>query len=191
MALNIACEEHMMHKRIPPSKAHDWWNAECTAAVRALQEDVVADDSENYARDHKRLKKITWVAKRTWADKCMETCTPWEVAKWRHSCKNSIITALKQPDSTLTYNPQEMAATLSRQFTTPDSGIPISSFSDDPPPLPTRPWHPLTGEEIARCLKDTANTSAPGNSGITWWMLKDAWPKVDEHLTWIFNGCLC
>ena len=21
-------------------------------------------------------------------------------------------------------------------------------------------------------------------------MLKDAWPKIDEHLTWIFNGCL-
>ena len=63
MALNIACEEHMMHKRILPSKAHDWSTAECTAAVRTLQEDAVADNSENYARNHKRLKKITWVAK--------------------------------------------------------------------------------------------------------------------------------
>ena len=120
----------------------------------------------------------------------MEICSPWEVAKWRHSRKNSVITVLKQPDSTLTYDPQEMATTLSQRFFTPDSGIPISSFLDDPPPLPTCPWHPLTDEEIASCLKDTANTSAPGNSGIAWWMLKDAWPKVDKYLTWIFNGCL-
>ena len=46
-ALNITCEEHMTHKCIPPSKAHEWWTAECTAAVHALQEHAVADDSES------------------------------------------------------------------------------------------------------------------------------------------------
>jgi hypothetical protein len=57
----------------------------------------------------------------------------------------------------------------------------------DPDPLPTRPWTPITSDEIIEALKGTNNKSAPGPSGINYKLIKWANTACPEVLTHIFN----
>jgi hypothetical protein len=58
---------------------------------------------------------------------------------------------------------------------------------DDPPPLPTRTWTPITPEDITTALSMASDSSAPGPSGIGYRILKWAHSARPDLLTQIYN----
>jgi hypothetical protein len=48
---------------------------------------------------------------------------------------------------------------------------------------------PFTESELDELLRQTANKSAPGSSGIGWSLLKKGWGAVKDHLILIYNAC--
>jgi hypothetical protein len=131
----------------------------------------------------KKLKQVTRYAKRDWANMYINESNIWEVAAWHHGRRSSHIPALINHDGTLTYDHQGMADLLSERFFTEDTGNIPTSFPDDPPKVPTREFPAFVKEELFDLLKQTANKSAPGSSGIGWELLKRGWPHMDELLT--------
>jgi hypothetical protein len=83
-----------------------------------------------------------------------------------------------------------MASLLSERFFVKDEGNIPTHFPDDPPPRTARPFTPFGKEELLDLLKQTANKSAPGISGIGWDLLKRGWPHCDNLLTHIFSTCI-
>ncbi|KAF8623926.1 hypothetical protein AX17_007254 [Amanita inopinata Kibby_2008] len=61
---------------------------------------------------------------------------------------------------------------------------------DDPPPIPTRPFTPFGLEEVSNALAGTSNTSAPGQSGSSYRLIKWALQTTPELLTNLINGCV-
>ena len=82
-----------------------------------------------------------------------------------------------------------MADLLSTCFFAEPNIIPLR-FPDDPPPHSPRPFVDFSTEEIECLLKDTKNSSALGESGISYLLLKKAWPSIDMCLMSIFTACL-
>jgi hypothetical protein len=171
-AFDTACEKHFQHKRMPKAHGHRWWNSGCTEAVDALKQASLGGDEEAIKLANARLRKITKTAKREWADKIIEEGQVWEVAKWRHGRKTSQITAMRTSPSQLTFDNNEISDILADRFFAKDPGPIQDSFPDDPPPRPMREWNPLTLKELGQYLDDTSDTSAPGNSGVAWWIIK-------------------
>ena len=58
---------------------------------------------------------------------------------------------------------------------------------NDPPPLQTRSWVPITSEEIHAALKDTSNKSTPGPSGVNYKLLKWVFDACPDAMTHLFN----
>jgi hypothetical protein len=76
------------------------------------------------------------------------------------------------------------------RFFAKDPGPIPTSFDDDPEPREMREWNPLTLKELGKYLDDTSDSSAPGNSGLAWWIIKLGWKVAGEHIQWVLNGSL-
>jgi hypothetical protein len=63
-------------------------------------------------------------------------------------------------------------------------------FPDNPDPLSQHHFHPITDAKIAKALKNTSNTSAPGKSGLSWKLVKWAWEVCPEWFVTLFSACL-
>ena len=114
-AVYNACEAHMDHKRAPGAHSKTWWTAECTAAAHASR--AAADAGQDNATQttlRQTLKRVTKKAKREWADKAVMEGNVWNVVKWRHGRKLSTISALRDPDGDLTFEPTDMADILAQ-----------------------------------------------------------------------------
>jgi hypothetical protein len=84
---------------------------------------------------------------------------------------------------------EELASLLSSRFFAKE-GEPIPThFPDDPVPHPVQLFTPFSESELDKLLRQTANKSAPGSSGIGWSMLKKGWGVVKDHLILIYNSC--
>ena len=186
-AVEKACTEHMGHKKPPGPRPQPWWNEACTEAVQAIRNATNEEEEQEAA---KQLTKATRLAKRSWADEVVTSSNVWEVAKWRHGRKISQIAALRTEEGQLTFDTNQMANILATRFFNKDPGNVQLHQSDDPEPLPTREFHQFTHEELGRGLDRTSNTSAPGISGISWAILKNAWKTIKDHMTEIANACL-
>ena len=184
-AIFAACKAALRKKGDSPGRKAAWWTDECYALVRRIQT-APREDQPPLQKDLKRLIKKS---KREWADEYISNAEVWEVAAWRHGRWSSAIPALKDNNGTLRYGHQEMADLLSERFFANPNIIPLR-FPDDPPPRPPRPFTDFSTEEIERLLKDTKNSSAPGESGIGYLLLKKAWPRIDVLLTSIYTACL-
>jgi hypothetical protein len=186
-AFNTACTAVMKHKGAAPGFSSPWWNDECREATHNLRS---ANTDGEHKQCDKKLKQVTRYAKRDWANKYINKSNIWEVATWRHGRRSSHIPALIDQHGTLNYNHQSMSDLLSdRFFTTARDNIP-TSFPDDPTPSLRRDFPAFTKEELLDLLKQTANKSAPGLSGIGWELLKQGWPHMDDLLTNIFTACI-
>jgi len=102
----------------------------------------------------------------------------------------SSIPALRLANGVLSFDQNEISDTLSAQFFVKElDEIKVTQY-DDPIPHPTRPLCTIVRKEIAPLLFEAANDSAPGESGISWKIIKMAWVHADEIITHIFNACL-
>ena len=190
-AIHEVTEEHFEHKRHPPSHNKAWWNDSCSKVATALRDaGARGAPQEECTTLQKELTRVTRRAKREWADKVVSNGNIWEVAKWRHGRRSSDIAALRNSDDSLTFDPEAMARILADRFFVQDSGEVQTIQSDDPPQTPTRPFEPFTTKELSKLLSETAAKSAPGSTGISWQVLKHAWPVIKDHMTVIANACL-
>ena len=184
-AIFAACKAALKKKGDSPGRKAAWWSNECYALVTRIQ----AAAREDRPPLQRELKRLIRKSKREWADEYIANAEVWEVAAWRHGRRSSAIPALKDNNGTLRYGHEEMADLLSDRFFAKSNIIPLR-FPDDPPPRPPRPFTDFSTEEIERLLKDTKNSSAPGESGIGYLLLKKAWPHIDVLLTSIYTACL-
>ena len=119
----------------------------------------------------------------------MTTGDIWEVAKWRHRRKANTIVALCNDNGDLTFEHKEVADLLAQRFFTTDLGdVPLTQH-DNPPVCLTRPFPLIMGREVQKCLDGTNNLSAPGESGISWEILKMVWPIIEDHFVTLANAC--
>jgi hypothetical protein len=184
---NTACTATMKCKGAAPGFASPWWNDECRDTVNNLCQASSEDDCRLCSI---KLKQITRYTKRDWANKFINESNIWEVAAWRHGRRSSHIPALIDHNSTLIYEHQGMSDLLSEHFFTEARDDIPTHLPDDPPAIPTREFPGFTKEELFDLLKQTANKSAPGLSGIGWELLKRRWPHMDKLLTNIFTACI-
>jgi hypothetical protein len=187
LAFNNACTATMKHKGTAPGFNAHWWSDECKAAAHTLRN---AEDPEDIHQLNQQLKQVTRWAKREWANEYITVANVWEVAAWRHRRQSSHIAALRTADSSLLFNHETMAGTLSEQFFTEDRGAIPTCFSDDPPPREARPFHPFGEDKPFALLKVATNKSAPGGSGIGWDLMKKGWSHMSELLTNVYNACI-
>jgi hypothetical protein len=187
-AFNEACKSTMKPVGAAPGFNSRWWNDECKAAALATKGGFWTEDEARQANKH--LKQVVREAKRSWANDYITTANIWEVAAWRHGRRSSLIPALVGHNGSLVYNHEGMASLLSERFFA-EEGAPIpTSFHDDPPPKPPRPFHAFSETELTPLLKATSNKSAPGSSGIDWSLLKKGWDAAKDHLVDVYNACL-
>jgi hypothetical protein len=187
-AFNEACRATMKTVGAAPGFNSRWWNDECKAAALATKGGFWTEEEARQA--NKRLKQVVREAKRNWANEYITSANIWEVAAWRHGRRSSLIPALVGRDGGLVYDHEGMASLLSERFFAKE-GAPIpTTFYDDPPPRPPRPFHAFSEEELTPLLKATSNKSAPGSSGIDWSLLKKGWDAAKDHLIDVFNVCL-
>ena len=184
-AISDACKAALKKKGNAPGRKSAWWSNDCYTLVRRIQE----APREEHPPLQRELKCLIKSSKKEWADEYICNADVWEVAAWRHGRHSASIPALKDNNGTLQYGHQEMANLLSARFFAEPNVIP-TQFLDNPEPRPPRPFIEFSTEEIERLLKETKNSSALGESGIGYLLLKRAWPHIDYRLTTIFTACL-
>jgi hypothetical protein len=187
VAFNEACKATMKTVGAAPGFNSRWWNNECRLAAQAMKDGFWSDEEQRAANKH--LKKVVREAKRQWADEYIMTANVWEVAAWRHGHRSSHIPALRNHNNCLVYKHEELASLLSERFFTKEMEPIAAHFHDNPDPRLARQFEPFTETELETLLRQTANKSAPGTSGIGWFLLKKGWDVVKDHLITIYNTC--
>src|SRR6266702_3597214 len=188
-AFVTSCQQHMETKLPQKARGNPWWNKECAAAANLLRS-FPPGDSEERKNASRALKRVTRKSKREYYDNIVTNGKIWDVAKWRLGRRMSGIPALRLANGTLSFDQREIADTLSARFFVQELAQIEIAQPDDPPPLPTRPYHPVSTKEIHPLLADCANTSPPGESGISWQIIKLAWNRADSTIAYIFDACL-
>ena len=168
------------------NKCSRWWNPDCEQAVRDLKE---APTDEEWAAATKKLKKVTKLAKRKWADEYIEKTGLWDLAKWRHGRRVTRVSALRNQEGGLVFDHADMAEALSRRFFNDEPALVEEHFHDDPPPVPQRGWVPIGPKEIEKLLLKTSNTASPGLSGVGYQLLKWSWGLIKDYVAALFNAC--
>ena len=126
-----------------------------------------------------------------WVDSYITTANIWEVASWRHGQRSSHIPALVNHDGVLVFDHEDISTLLCERFFAEDSGTIPLHMHDDPPPHESHQWAPFGEGELWELLRETENNSAPGTSGVGWFLIKQGWAQVGQLLTNIFNACIC
>ena len=128
-------------------------------------------------------------ARHTWANYVVTHSDIWEVVVWRHGWRQTKVPPIRGEQG-LTHNHAEMASILSCCFfinSPPD--VPLH-LTDDPPLQPQHPLLPIQDSLIRDILNNTANTSALGNSGHTWKLLKWVWAAMPDRITSLIHACI-
>jgi len=188
-AFASACQKHMETKLPQKARGNPWWSKECAAAAKALHAFPPGDSDERKAAA-RVLKRTVKKAKREYYDNIVTNGKIWEVAKWRLGRRMSGIPALRLANGALSFDQREISDTLAARFFVEDLDEIEVAQHDDPAPHHTRPLHPILNKEVTPLLWETANDSAPGESGISWKIIKMAWARVDKAVIHVFNACL-
>src|ERR1700744_1394747 len=83
-----------------------------------------------------------------------------------------------------------MGMILAKHFFHRDCGNIPSRLPDDPPPQESRTFKLFLEDELLWYLKDTSNTSVPGQSGVSWEIIKLAWGSDLQHIALALNHCI-
>ncbi len=109
------------------------------------------------------------------------------MAAIRKGCQVSTFPPLRSAAGELVNDPTLKADVLKACFFPPICATIEASQPDDPAPLPTRQWEPISITEVSRALSGASAKSAPGPSGVGYTLLKWAHAAHPEILPDIFN----
>jgi hypothetical protein len=175
-------------RRSPDPRGVRWWNDECDAALSLVK--IAKDEERRHAATN--LRHTILAAKRSWAQEAFDraqTSDLWSLARMRNGRRETHLSPLCI-DGSLIQDPEQMANAFRHRFFLSAITNIDTSQPDDPPPLPPRPYIPISQEEVATALKNTANSSAPGISGINHKILKWAFNANPARFTTLFDACL-
>lgn len=144
---------------------------------------------EDCLRLQLKLRRLFKCTKRKWADEYIHNADLWEVASWRHRRQTALIPALKDNEGNLQYRHQAMTDLLSERFFAASNTIP-PTFHDNPPPHTPRSFIDFSTDKIEWLLKETKNSSALGELGIGYLLLKKAWLHISVTLTNVYSACV-
>jgi hypothetical protein len=105
----------LFDKRCPnPNGTYPWWNEECRQAVAAL----VGTTGNVRTQKRLHLRKTLRDAKRSFFESLLtDSLTPiWDVAKWRHGRRESLIRPILSPSGDLTADFNSMAQIFKARF---------------------------------------------------------------------------
>ena len=189
-AIISACENNLDKIKSGPPKGVVWWNDDCTTKFHLLRSSRVGAERKQAA---KTFRTSVREAKRAWAHQQLfensNTDNIWNMARVRKGRRSQVLPPLKDTNGDVHSDTNMKASLLKNRFFPPKSNtVDINQASrHDPPSLPTRPWTPITRDEIQSSIKDTSNKSAPGPSGINYKLLKWAFDASPEVFTHLFN----
>ena len=188
-AILQTCKQHLAPIKKSPPKGASWWNEECSTSLQQIDGTTGPDR----AIASKAFRKTVREAKRTWAHKQLfETTDPesiWRLARVRKGRRSPLLPPLRDSQGLLQSDATSKADILRNRFFPDKSNhVDIAAVSlEDPEPLQIRTWSPISNDEVALCLKDTKNNSAPGISGINYKLLKWAFDADPSSFTHVFN----
>lgn len=114
----------------------------------------------------------------------------WGLYKWAARKPPKCIPPLKGPQGLVSHPPKQ-AHLLASTFFPPNAtnNVP-TSLPSNPAPRPTRDCPDITTAELLEALKHPSNSSAPGESGTSWYLLR--WAIAITPLTFsnLLNACL-
>ena len=189
-AILATCRSHLDKIKSGPPKGAVWWNEQCTLHLHALRS---TPPGEARAKASKIFRASVREAKRSWAhDQLFEshkTENIWRMARVRKGRRSQVLPPLKDANGIVHSDTLTKSSLLkNRFFPEKTNAVDLTLASaNDPTPLPTRAWLPISTLEIAEAIKGTSNKLAPGPSGINYKILKwafDACPEVFAH---VFN----
>jgi hypothetical protein len=189
-AIMTSCQRHLDKIKAGPPKGAVWWNEDCTTKLHLLRSSNTGNDRRSAS---KTFRNTVREAKRTWAHQQLfentNTNNIWNMARIRKGRHSQVLPPLKDTAGEIHSDTHTKATLLkNRFFPTKSNSVDIEQAGlSNPTPLTTRPWTPITTEEIHEALQNTSNKSAPGPSGINYKILKWAYDACPESLTYIFN----
>jgi len=183
-------------RKLRSPRSAKWWNKETQTALKTMRKD--RECARKIPTPHNLLrskmsaahfKYQTKRAKRSHALK-IAASTPtdkiWSLNSWYRGVRKTITPALRNPDGTISSSSEDKSRSLIRNWFPPVKPIPGSFVVDLTEPLPhTRPFSPVTKEELHEAFKHTSNTSAPRISQLNYKVLKWAetlFPEVFHQL---------
>jgi ribonuclease HI len=170
-----------------PSKAK-WWNDECAIAMRNLRSAL----NQEHPRARAQFRATVRKAKRDWATNVI-TKTPqkriWGLTRWLAG-KRTTQTPPIRTSQGLATEPEDQCRAFADAFFPRQIPNVKCTQPNNPPARPSRPFQPITQQEIEDALADTSNTSAPGPSGIGYRLIKWAFRETPEIFVQLFNACL-
>ena len=178
------------------SRANKWFNGDVKDALRLMRNSRVrckAVPSCHNLLSHKvsyqKFKYEVRKAKRSFtlgiASSVKANTNLWKLNSWYRGVRKTLTPSLKHPNGGWATGGCEKVDLLTRAWFPPPASLDPTKFVIrwDSPHMETRPFHPVTYEEVERALKGTSGTSAPGISGIGYKPLKWAFlSKPDEFM---------
>ena len=92
----------------------------------------------------------------------------WHLNSWYKGQRRSFSSSLLRPDGSWTASAQEKAELLNDTWSPPPAKLQDTFLFYDHEVLNTRPFVPVSSDEITSALRGTSNTSAPGMSGLNY-----------------------
>ncbi|KAL1756378.1 hypothetical protein FB107DRAFT_211657, partial [Schizophyllum commune] len=145
-----------------------WWNDDCDLVVHELKR---ARGAYRH-RVRGQLRGAVRSAKSNFADKVIKgtDAAPervWELISWSSGRRRRATPPIRSANG-FAIDPEEQGATFAAHFF-PREATPVNpTLPDDPPAHPTRAFVPITMDEARDALRETSNTTAPGESGSTY-----------------------
>ena len=176
-------------RHTPDPRGVNWWDTRCSAAVTVVRSTPYGPERRQASA---ALSATVTQVKRDWAQAALDSSSGqdlWSVARWRHGRRISHIPPL-MIEGSLCHDPERMADSFRKRFFSAAPTHVSPSQPDDPPPLPERPYIPVSEDEIRHALASTSNKSAPGLSGINYKLLKWAFAAAPHRFTSLFDACL-
>ena len=187
--INAASATVFEKRKYPDPRGVQWWNTDCSLALTA----VYSSAGEPRRAAIRTLCRTITQSKRQWAHDFLHHTTSenlWEAAAWRKGRSIKCIPPLLIAPSTLSHITSEMSDALRQHFFVTDRPQVAPLQPDDPLPLPTHDFSPITESEIGSALAGTSNKSAPGSSSIPYKLLKWAFKMRPDRFCDIFNAAI-
>ncbi|CUA75631.1 Muscle M-line assembly protein unc-89 [Rhizoctonia solani] len=191
-AMQAATSQTMPKRSSQPPSCSEWWNESCDYAVRELK---LASASRNPAaqeRARHHLRSTIRSAKRDFYGSASSLATGprvWRLVEWTSGRRKCRIPPIRSSNG-ITCDPESQGKAFAASFFPQNVPPAQLQLPQDIPPTPTRPFMPITEHELRSAIADSDNSSAPGESGSNYRLLK--WIVQDHHciLLDIYNACL-